>query len=109
MIPLPQCVSIFVTAPDVEVARKIAHAALESKVVACANIVPQIESHYWWEGKIETSGEALIIFKTTERQVAPLQELVRQNHPYQVPEFVVNIISGGSPAYLDWIRQSVAR
>ena len=54
---------ILVTAPDIELARRLAKAALEAKLVACANIVPAIESHYWWEGKLESSDEVLIVFK----------------------------------------------
>ncbi len=44
---------VLVTAPDLKTARKLAQAALQAKFVACANLVPKIESHYWWQGKLE--------------------------------------------------------
>ena len=106
--PVPvQCVIAFVTAPDIETARKIARAALEKNLTACANILPVIESHYWWQEKLETSSEVLIIFKTTLHQRDALRDFVIANHPYDVPEFVAFEIQHGSPDYLNWVRQSV--
>ena len=107
MIHLPPCVVALVTAPDLETARKIAAAALNGKAAACANLVPQIESHYWWQGKLEQSAEVLIIFKTTAPKQAALQKIVLENHPYETAEFVVLPIADGSAPYLAWIRSSV--
>ena len=56
---------VLVTAPDVKTARKLARAALEARLIACANLIPRIESHYWWRGKIEASAEVLMVMKTT--------------------------------------------
>ena len=108
MIPVAPCITALVTAPDAETARKIVRAALEPKLAACANIVPQIESHYWWEGKLEQSSEVLIIFKTTVKMQMALRACVLANHPYQVAEFITQPIEFGSDAYLAWIRQNVA-
>lgn len=108
MIPAAPCVTALVTAPDVETARKLAQAALTQKLAACANIVPGVESHYWWQGKLEQSAEALIIFKTTVKMQVALRECVLANHPYKTPEFITQPIDFGSDAYLTWIRQSVA-
>ena len=55
---------VLVTAPDLKTARKLARAALEARLIACANIVPRIESHYRWEGKIESGKELLLVMKT---------------------------------------------
>lgn len=90
-----------------DVARKIARAALEQKLAACANILPQLESHYWWEGKLEQSSEVLVIFKTAEPLRERLQQCVLANHPYQTPEFIAFLAQGGSSDYLKWIRNSV--
>ena len=54
---------ILVTAPDIKLARNLAKAALETKLAACANIIPSVESHYWWNEKIENESEVLIFFK----------------------------------------------
>ena len=49
---------VFVTAPDLKTARKLSRSALKARLIACANLVPKIESHYWWQGKLEQSGSA---------------------------------------------------
>jgi periplasmic divalent cation tolerance protein len=98
---------ILVTAPDVKIARKLARGALERKLVACANILPKVESHYWWQGKIDSTAEVLIVFKTTVRNVRGLEKLVLENHPYDTPEFVALPMASGTNRYLDWLVASV--
>jgi periplasmic divalent cation tolerance protein len=98
---------VLVTAPNLKAARRLARAALEERRAACANLVPGIESHYWWQGKIERGKEALILFKTTRRRLAALEELILREHPYDTPEFVVLPIEAGSERYLDWLTGSV--
>ena len=96
-----------VTAPDLKTARALAHSALERRLAACANIIPKIESHYWWKGKMEASAEVLILFKTTAVKLAGLEKLILIKHPYDTPEFVVLALSKGNPRYLDWLTRSV--
>ena len=108
MIPLAPCITALVTAPDVEAARKIAQAALTQKLAACANIIPGLESHYWWQGKLEQSAEVLIIFKSTVKNQLALRQCVLANHPYETAEFITQPIDFGSDAYLAWIRLNVA-
>src|SRR5260370_1126131 len=55
---------VLVTAPDLRAARKLAQAALEARLIACANLVPRVESHYWWQRKIQSGHEILLILKT---------------------------------------------
>lgn len=98
---------VLVTAPDLKTARRLARLALESHLVACANIVPKIESHYWWQGKIEQGSELLILFKTTKKQLPALEKLILSEHPYDTPEFIVLPITAGNKRYLSWITQSV--
>jgi periplasmic divalent cation tolerance protein len=93
-----------VTAPDPKTARELVTAALEQRYVACGNIVPGVESHYWWDGKLECSQECLIIFKSAESMLAPLKALILEKHPYDVPEFVSLEIHSGSHSYLEWIK-----
>ena len=99
---------VLVTAPDMKTARKLAAAALKARLVACANIVPRIESHYWWKGKIESGSEALILFKTTAARLGALEKTILKRHPYDTPEFLVLPLSVGSQCYLDWLRKAVA-
>ena len=98
---------VLVTSPDVRTARKLARAALEARLVACANLIPKIESHYWWQGKIDSGTEVLLVLKTTTARLAALEKLVIARHPYDTPEFLVLPVSRGNKRYLDWVGQSV--
>lgn len=99
---------VLVTAPDVKVARRLAQGALRAKLVACANLVPKIESHYWWQGRLESGTEVLMLFKTTKDRLVALEKFMIARHPYDTPEFVVLPLTSGSRRYLDWIAASVA-
>ena len=91
-----------VTAPDKKTARRLARAALEAHLAACANLVPAIESHYWWQGKLELAAETLIIFKTTRRRQLALERLIVKEHPYDTPEYITFSIKRANARYLDW-------
>ena len=97
-----------VTAPDPNTARRLARASLEARLVACANIIPGLESHYWWQGKIEQGHELLILFKTSSRQVAALEKLILSLHPYDTPEFIVLGVAQGNHRYLDWWKRCLS-
>jgi periplasmic divalent cation tolerance protein len=94
---------VLVTAPDLKTARALAKAALKAKLIACANLVPKIESHYWWQGKIESGAEILLILKTQKSKLAALEKLILAEHPYDTPEFLVLPLVAGSKKYLDWL------
>jgi periplasmic divalent cation tolerance protein len=95
-----------VTAPDLKTARVLAKAALKAKLVACANVVPKIESHYWWQGKIESGAEVLIIFKAPKSKLGALEKLILGAHPYDTPEFLTLTLAKGSRNYLKWLAAS---
>jgi periplasmic divalent cation tolerance protein len=98
---------VLVTAPDLKTARRLARAALKAKLIACANLVPKIESHYWWQGKLEASAEVLLVMKTTRARVSQLEKLILTKHPYDTPEFVILEIKGGSRRYMKWLGDSL--
>ncbi len=98
---------VLVTAPDLKTGRKLARAALEARLVACVNLMPRIESHYWWQGIIERGAEALLVMKTTTARLAALEKLIMANHPYSTPEFIVLPIARGNRRYLDWMQASL--
>ena len=98
---------VLVTARDLRVARKLARACLEARAAACVNIVPRVESLYWWQGKLERGNELLLLIKTTTARLGALEKCVLANHPYDTPEFVVLPISEGNRRYLEWIADSV--
>jgi periplasmic divalent cation tolerance protein len=95
-----------VTAPDLKTARRLAGAALKARLIACANLIPKIESHYWWQGKIERGAEVLLILKTTKASLAKLEKLILLEHPYDTPEFLVLSLQGGNSRYLRWLATS---
>ncbi len=103
------CRIVLVTAPNLKMARKLVQTALRRRLVACANIVPGLESHYWWKEKLERSREVLILFKTTQRCVLKLQALVAAEHPYTTPEFVSLRVDQVSDTYLTWWLDSIRR
>ena len=91
------------TVPSPETGRQIAHALIESRIAACVNIVPGLQSIYHWQGKIEESEESLLIIKTTGEVLKQLTEKILEMHPYDCPEVLSFDIRTGNPAYLDWI------
>ena len=94
---------VLVTSPDLKTARALTRSALKARLIACANLVPKIESHYWWKGKIESAGEVLMIIKTTRASLPKLERLILAKHPYETPEFLVLTLDGGSKDYMDWL------
>ncbi len=99
-------VLVLVTAPDLKIGRSLARSVLEAKLAACVNLVPKLESHYWWQGKLEVSAEVLLLIKTVRPALARLEKTVVASHPYDTPEFVVVPLEGGSARYLQWLADS---
>ena len=97
------------TFPDVETARKISRELVDGALVACANIIPAVESIYYWKEKVETSAESLAIFKLTAARYSEFESRLRALHPYDVPEVVRLSVAGGSADYLSWIGESCSR
>jgi periplasmic divalent cation tolerance protein len=101
------CAVVLVTAPDPRTARRLARAAVGARLAACATLIPRVESHYWWQGKIEQGREVLLIFKTSRAKLPRLEKSILKEHPYDTPEFVVLPVSAWTNRYLDWISASV--
>jgi len=93
---------VLITAPDMKTARRLMRTALEARLIACANLVPRIESYYRWQGRVERSAEVLLMLKTSQARLAALEKLVLAKHPYDTPEFVVMNPVGGTKKYLAW-------
>lgn len=98
---------VLVTVPDLKVGRLLARKALEAKLVACANLVPGVESHYWWKNRIERSREMLVIFKATRRSLARLEALVLEAHPYDTPEIVFMPVNSATGKHLRWWQAAI--
>jgi periplasmic divalent cation tolerance protein len=97
---------ILTTAGSHEEAGKIAHALVERRLAACVNIVPQIESVYRWQGKVETAQEWLLLIKTQAKLFELIRDAVKELHSYDLPECVMLEVSDGSQEYLDWVAEN---
>jgi len=100
---------VLTTAGSQQEAQKIAEALVEQRLAACVNIISGIHSVYRWQAKVEQADEWLLLIKTTESASAPVRDAITKLHSYEVPECIVLSIEDGTPAYLDWIGDSVKR
>ncbi len=98
---------VYVTASDVEEAKKIAKTLLKEKIVACANIIPQMESIYWWEGDLEEDVESILLLKTRCELVDKVIDRVIEIHSYQTPCALEIQIKKGSKDYLNWLENAL--
>jgi len=94
------------TFPDAETANRIGHTLVEEQVAACANLFSPVQSIYRWKEKVETAGEVLVFFKTTEARREMFDQKLRSLHPYDVPELLFIKIDGGSSEYLRWVTDN---
>ena len=102
---MSEFIVVFVTAPEGE-APRLARTLVEERLVACVNLVPNLRSLYWWEGKIEDEPEVLCIMKTRATLFQALRDRVRELHPYEVAEIIALPITAGNEPYLEWIREN---
>jgi periplasmic divalent cation tolerance protein len=96
------CLSTF---PDVEVARRISGVLVEEGLVACANLLPGVESIYTWQGKRESGAEVLAVLKTTEAGFPALEKRLLELHPYEVPELIALPAVQAAAAYAAWVAE----
>jgi len=99
---------VLTTAGSEEEARKIARHLVERRIAACVNLVPKITSIYRWQGNVDEAQEWLLIVKTTAAAFDQVREVIAELHSYELPECISVVIEDGSPAYLQWIAESVA-
>ncbi len=95
---------VYITAGDVEEAREIGSELIIRHLAACVNIIDKMESMYWWEGKIESSSEAVLIAKTVPELVEKLTETVKQLHSYDCPCIVAVESKEGNSEFFEWIK-----
>lgn len=96
------------TFPDVATARRIGRQLVEDKCAACANLLPAVESIYWWQQKVETASETIVLLKTSADRYEALETTLRQLHPYEVPEIIAFRVEQGLPEYLRWVSENCA-
>lgn len=100
-------VVIFITAGTDEEAHRIANMLLNQRKAACVNILPKIRSLFWWQDKLDSAQESLLMVKTRVSLLNEIVRLVKEIHSYDVPEVIALPIIGGNPDYLEWIGKEV--
>jgi periplasmic divalent cation tolerance protein len=96
-------IAILVTASSEKEAHKIANLLLTKRKAACVNIVPKVDSSFWWQGKLDSARESLLIIKTKASLLPEIVDLVKAAHSYEVPEIIALPIIGGNEDYLKWL------
>lgn len=96
---------VYVTCPT-EQASALARVLITEKAAACVNIISNVRSIYRWQNKIEDDNESMLLIKTTTIALDQLSELVKQHHPYELPEIIATPIVAGLADYLSWIDAS---
>ncbi len=98
---------VYITTSDVLESKKIAKALLKERLIACANIIPQIESLYLWEGEIEEDTESLLVAKTRSERVDNVIKMVEKIHSYDIPCILQIQVKKGSENYLEWLESEL--
>jgi periplasmic divalent cation tolerance protein len=97
---------VLVTASSKKEAQKLTDCLLREKLAACVNVIDGLDSHFFWQGKIDKAKEALLIIKTRKSLFNKLAKKVKSLHSYEVPEIIALPIVAGYKKYLDWIDDS---
>lgn len=103
----PEYIVILCTCPNQETAEQIASQLVSEKLAACVNLIPGITSIYQWESAVQKETECQLLIKTEHNQFAAIENHLKDNHPYDVPEILALPIVAGHEPYLDWISQNV--
>jgi periplasmic divalent cation tolerance protein len=98
---------VLITTDTEEEAIKIASVLLNQRKAACVNTVPRVNSRFWWQGKLDSARESLLIVKTRASLLDEIVKLVKEIHSYDTPEIIALPIIGGSQDYMGWIDQEV--
>jgi periplasmic divalent cation tolerance protein len=101
-------VLIMVTAGGRNDAERLGEGLVEAHLAACCSVVPTVHSFYYWEGQLKREHEALLLVKTVESRAQAVQDYVRANHSYELPEILQVSIESGLPAYIQWVADQVA-
>jgi periplasmic divalent cation tolerance protein len=91
--------------PDAPSAARLAQQLIEARAAACVNQLAPCTSIYRWKDNIETATEVLLLIKTTRAAYPHLEKLIREAHPYELPEIIAVSVTAGLPAYLDWVNK----
>ena len=100
---MEQILLVLTNLPDTASAQSLARVLVESRLAACVNLMPGVQSFYRWQGAIEQATEVPVMIKTTAQRYAELEAALRAQHPYELPEIVAVPLARGLPSYLAWL------
>ncbi len=103
----PVYAALLITAADAAEAQRITEALINQRKAACVNIIPGVNSLFWWQDKLESAQESLLIVKTKAALIPEIIDMVKEMHNYDVPEIIALPIIKGNPDYLKWIGKEV--
>ncbi|MCB1111988.1 MAG: divalent-cation tolerance protein CutA [Chlamydiales bacterium] len=98
-------IEIHWTSGSIDEARRVCRYLVQERYVACAQIIPWIESIYMWNNQLETGQESKVVMKTRHGNFDAIKELIKKNSTYEVPEIIYVTINGGNTEYLDWVAE----
>ncbi len=99
---------VMTTCASEEEAEKIVKKVLDAHLIACANIIPGVNSFFHWKGKVTSEKEVVVLMKTRKKLFSELMEWIQTHHSYQVPEIIALPIVDGSTEYLDWVKEETS-
>jgi periplasmic divalent cation tolerance protein len=105
---LTRYVIVSTAAPTREAAVSLAALLVSERAAACVQVLGPIASTYRWKGAVETSDEWLLLIKSSRRRFGSIERIIRENHPYELPEILVSPVTGGSGTYLAWLSENVS-
>jgi len=100
---------VLITTKDTQEAQKISRVLIEKKLAACVNIVKDVKSLFWWEGKVDEADEVLLIAKSREDIFEEIKAQVKASHSYSVPEIIALPIIDGNDEYLKWLEETTTK
>jgi len=99
-----KAILVMTNVPDRETALNMAQKLIGVHRAACVNVLAPCTSIYHWQGKIESAEEFPLLVKTTENRYAEVERMIKELHPYELPEIISVPIENGLPEYLQWVE-----
>lgn len=96
-------IQVYWTCGDIDEARQIASYLVEKRLVACANIIPNVESFFYWENEVQSEQEVIVLFKTLKEKFEEVKKEIQKRASYDVPAILQLPIVGGNEEYLSWL------
>jgi periplasmic divalent cation tolerance protein len=104
---MTRTILVLTTVADNERAEELARTLVDEHLAACVNVHGPMTSFYRWKGAVERDAERQLVIKTTRDRLPALEARLKALHAYELPEFIVLSVEGGSPEYLEWIDRAI--